>query len=295
MSPRGTVAHRVVLEQDAWTPLASAHEARVDALLEAHRGRRSRGVKHPIEDFVFEYYSYRPSSLRRWHPGWGVELGGDVARFSGVRGFTVAAGTAHVDPGLPGRRRAEVARTLAILEATKGRPPSLGCFGLHEWAMVYRLAPGAARHPLPLRLGAEGTDTVVEQHRIACTHFDAFRFFSPDAVARNALIPTAEKRQRNEQPGCLHANMDVYKWAYKLTPFTSAELVADCFELARRIRVLDMRASPYDLSELGYSAVAIETAAGKAEYLAAQRAFAAEAAVLRNRLIELCQDVLGSL
>lgn len=252
MSPRGAVADWVVLEQDAWTPLASAHEARADALLEAHRGRRSRAVKHPVEDFLFEYYSYRPAALRRWHPGWGVELRGDVSRFAGLRGFVVDAGAARVDPDLPGRRRDEVARTRALLEATQRRLPALGCFGLHEWAMVYRLSGTAPRHRLPLRLGADGTDAVVEQHRIACTHFDAFRFFSPDAVARNALIPTAGNRQRNEQPGCLHANMDVYKWAYKLTPFTSAELVADCFELARRIRVVDMRASPYDLTELGY-------------------------------------------
>ena len=32
-----------------------------------------------------------------------------------------------------------------------------------------------------------------------------------------------------------------------------------------------MRASPYDLTELGYQPVPIETAAGKAEYVAAQR------------------------
>ena len=39
-----------------------------------------------------------------------------------------------------------------------------------------------------------------------------------------------------EQPGCLHANMDLYKWAFKLAPFAPAELVADCFALARDIR-----------------------------------------------------------
>ena len=30
-------------------------------------------------------------------------------------------------------------------------------------------------------LGAEGTDRVVESHRIRCSHFDAFRFFMPQA------------------------------------------------------------------------------------------------------------------
>ena len=65
--------------------------------------------------------------------------------------------------------------------------------------------------------------------------------------------------------------MDVYKWAYKMIPVVPSELLLDCFELARSIRELDMRASPYDLSELGYPPVAIETAEGKAEYVAAQR------------------------
>ena len=30
--------------------------------------------------------------------------------------------------------------------------------------------------------------------------------------------------------------MDLYKWAYKLSPLVPSELVADCFELAREIR-----------------------------------------------------------
>src|SRR5664279_2710834 len=45
-----------------------------------------------------------------------------------------------------------------------------------------------------------------------------------------------------------------------------------------------MRASPYDLSALGYRPVAIETAEGKAEYVAAQREFGRAAQLLRERL-----------
>jgi hypothetical protein len=54
-----------------------------------------------------------------------------------------------------------------------------------------------------------------------------------------------------------------------------------------------MRASPYDLSALGYQAVAIETAAGKAEYASAQRAFAQRARPLREQLVALCDRLLG--
>ena len=87
--------------------------------------------------------------------------------------------------------------------------------------------------------------------------------------------------------------MDLYKWALKLAPATPSELVADCFELAADVRTLDMRASPYDLRDHGYEPVAIETPEGKAAYVAAQRGFAERGAVLRRRLLAVCDQVLG--
>jgi hypothetical protein len=85
--------------------------------------------------------------------------------------------------------------------------------------------------------------------------------------------------------------MDLYKWAYKLSPLVPSELVADCFALARDVRALDMRASPYDLAELGYPPVRVETPEGRAEYAAAQRDFAERAAPLRLRLIDAIDAV----
>jgi hypothetical protein len=161
--------------------------------------------------------------------------------------------------------------------------------------MVYRQPPGDLRHgSWPLRLGGAGTDRVVESHRIACSHFDAFRFFTDGARPLNTLAPGSGDRPAFEQPGCLHAGMDLYKHAYRLSPMVSSELVADCFELARDIRVLDMRASPYDLSGLGYAPVRIETAAGKADYAAGQREFARRGAPLRGRLVEECERLLDA-
>ena len=153
--------------------------------------------------------------------------------------------------------------------------------------MVHRLDQEGVRHPnWPLRLGPRGTDGVVESHQIACSHVDAVRFFTPTARPLNTLQPTREDQTRLEQPGCLHAGMDCYKWAYQLVPVVSSDLVMDCFDLARDIRVLDMRASPYDLSALGYPPVAIETREGKAEYVEAQRGFTARSQQLRRRLLE---------
>lgn len=54
-----------------------------------------------------------------------------------------------------------------------------------------------------------------------------------------------------------------------------------------------MRASPYDLADLGYPPVRIETASGRAEYARAQTGFARRAAPLRDRLIDLCDALLA--
>ncbi|MDT5038528.1 MAG: hypothetical protein QOE03_3713, partial [Micromonosporaceae bacterium] len=145
-------------------------------------------------------------------------------------------------------------------------------------------------HDRPLRLGPAGTDRVVEAGTNRCSHFDAYRFFTEPARPLNVLRPDRATQVAFEQPGCLHANMDLYKWAYTLSPLTGAELVADCFALARDIRGLDMRASPYDLADLGYPPVRVETPDGRAEYVAAQRRFADRAAPLRAALLDVISE-----
>ena len=275
-----------MLDEATWRARAAAHATRVDAFLQPHLARRRDGLKHPVHDFLFTYYSQRPAQLRRWHPGYGVALAHapEYEVLKGYRDGTVSA--AHVRG-----QSALIDSILGLLRATAGRPAQLGCFGLHEWAMVHR--SDETRHDWPLRLGRAGTDEVVESHRVACSHFDAFRFFTPTARPLNALSPGRDDRSAYEQPGCLHANMDLYKHAFRLTPMVCSDLVADCFEVARDIRVLDMRASPYDLVDLGFEPVRIETAQGKQEYAAAQRAFAERAAPLRQRLADECARLLA--
>lgn len=183
-----------------------------------------------------------------------------------------------------------------LLAATSSRPGTFGCFGLHEWAMVYRdrEAGRDQRHPLPLRLGHAGTDAVVEANPVRCSHFDAFRFFTPEATSRNQLQPTRATQVGMEQPGCLHANMDLYKWCLKLGPAVPGDLLLDAFELARDIRWTDMAASPYDVSGYGVPAVEIETPQGKAEYVRRQREFAQRSGELRQRLLQACDAVLDA-
>jgi hypothetical protein len=280
----------VTLTLAEWTSYATDHSVRVSSLLADHLERRRRREPHPVEDFLFTYYPTRPNQLRVWHPGPGVRLLAASA-YDGRRGYVFADGAACLDPAEIARRADSIRWIRRLLAATLDRQPQFGCFGLHEWAMVYRTDD--VRHGTwPLRLGAEGTDQVVESHKIACSHFDAFRFFTSPARPLNVLQPTRESQPALEQGGCLHANMDLYKWASKLMPFAPSALVLDCFELARDIRTLDMRASPYDFAPLGYTPVPIETPAGKAEYAAAQRSFADRARPLRRQLVDLCDALL---
>ena len=305
------------LEISDWQTRATGHAERADSLTAAHRARAQRREGHPIEDFLFTYYSIKPSELRRWHPGAGVTLAGADGRknwryyaFSPVgepamnaspRGDSSARGDSpshdshsHDSPGaafidLPAffaRRGATVDYVEQLLSRTLEHEPRFACFGLHEWAMVYRQTPDQLRHRgLALRIGHEATDRVVETHTIACSHFDAFRFFTPEAAPLNRLQPTRETQPDLEQSGCLHAGMDIYKWCGKLGPIVPGELLLDAFELARDIREVDMQASPYDVSGYGLSAIPIETPEGKREYADRQRAFARRGNALRERTL----------
>ena len=229
------------------------------------------------------------------------EVAGAVVDGRPVGGWLVDVAAVLAD------RASGVAFTRDLLARTAERTPRLGCFGLHEWAMAYRSDVHGVRHSqLPLRLGAEGTDAVVEGSRIRCTHFDAFRFFAPEARDRNegddGVLPTRAGMREMEQPGCLHAGMDLYKWAYKLVPVVDSDLLADCFDLAWDIRRLDMEASPYDLTGVddlsdgrgGYAAVRIEEPAGRAEYARRQREFAARGQALRVRLLAVLDAAAGA-
>ena len=132
---------------------------------------------------------------------------------------------------------------------------------------------------MPLRLGAAGTDAVVESHRIACSHFDAFRFFTAVGRGRSTgSSPAATTGRRTSSRAACTPTMDLYKHAFRLWPLVGSDLVADCFELAWDVRTVDMRAAPYDLAAWGLEPIRIETPEGKQEYAALQRGFAERAA-----------------
>jgi hypothetical protein len=287
------VLDHTLLDEAAWTERMRLHTERVDRFVAPHVLRARRGEAHPVWDFLFSYYSLKPRQLRRWHPGYGVALAGaSAARFLersgyGPVGSAVAVTREHL------LSRVNTVEFIAdLLHATSRRPARLNCFGLHEWAMVYRTTD--IRHEVPLRLGAEATDAVVDSMPLRCSHFDAYRFFTEAAVPRNAERLSRQSQVTTEQPGCVHANMDLYKFCGKLGPLVESSLLMDCLDLAADARELDMRASPYDLTGYGFEPIAIETPAGRAEYVRTQQDVADRAAPLRAALADRCDLLLVS-
>lgn len=275
------------LQEEEWQNLEKAYHGRIQPWLEAFRERRIRGEKHPVHDFLFEYYQCKRSILINWHPPMGYILQGKAARkylnltFYQESGLGIFLNPEDLDEKT--RHRADwIAR---LLEAALNREPQTHCFGLHEWAMVYKSA--CIRHrSTPLRLTPAEIERVIESQTIRCSHYDAFRFFTEAAQPRNTLQPEKEDRSSFEQFGCVHFNMDLLKWCYKLHPWVSSELLADCFHLALEARELDMRASPYDLSEYGFEAIRIETPDGRKTYQRIQMEIGEKGRWLAARLAE---------
>ena len=90
--------------------------------------------------------------------------------------------------------------------------------------------------------------------------------------------------------------MDLYKHAFRLWPLVGSDLVADCFELAWDVRIVDMRAAPYDLTGISldphgemWTPITIETPEGRQEYATHQRRFAERAVPVRAELIRQCE------
>ena len=89
--------------------------------------------------------------------------------------------------------------------------------------------------------------------------------------------------------------------AYRLADAVGSDLIADAFELAWDVRIMDMRAAPYDMSgmtidpySIEWTPIKIETAEGKREYAELQRQFAERAAPIRQALIQRLTSALGT-
>jgi hypothetical protein len=292
------ISPAAVVTAPIWRERALMHRQRAVRHTGPARIRRDRGEPHPIADFLFEYFPFPFALLENWHPGVGLALEADSPALPPPfleRCYRLAGGKIMADPGkLSTKERQRLVWMIELLEETRDRAGNFACHGLHEWAMVYRGKQVRHEKTLKLRLPQGQIDALVESRAICCSHHDAFRFFAPEARPMNRLQPDLESRVLLEQPGCLHANMDLYKWAAKAMPWVGSDLLLDGFELAVELRELDMRASPYDLTDWGREPVRIETPEGRRLYETEQKQLAAKAEPLRNRLIKALRMTLDA-
>ena len=297
LSRKDALGRSTVLSRAEWLQDRREHHAWTDEVSRGHRQRRAAGMKHPVEDFLWEYYPYSPARLRRWTPGADTALNGVIDGDPLPQGFASVDGMHqfHADAlqtKVRERLRTDTAWVLGLQQQTHQRAASFGCFGLHEWAMVLDQTPDQIRHTTwELRISPRQLSDTIENLGLRCTHFDAWRFFTPRAAAMNPVALSRQSQPGMDQPGCLHANMDLYKWSMRLQPLVPSSFVRAAFDLARRIRTVDMRASPYDFQALGLEPIDIEAAAGRAQFIEWQRGFSAEAQQLRDALISVLTRV----
>jgi hypothetical protein len=288
-APVTALAHAVeILSGPDWRGREERHRERAERWTKPTRKRREAQVPHPIDDFLFTYYPFSFAKLENWHPPLGTAL--EVVEPLPERfmrsPYRIEGGFVFSEAPVDPKERQRLNWIRDLLLATRDRLPNFACHGLHEWAMVYRGQQVRHEKTTPLRLPQAEIDALVESRPLLCSHFDAFRFFAPQAQPMNRTQPTLDDRTENEQPGCIHANMDLYKWASKAMPWIGSDLLIDCFEQSLALRDLDMRASPYDLSAWCREPVRIETVEGRREYEVEQRALAEKSAGLRQRLID---------
>lgn len=288
-----------VIGETEWMALSAAHLEAAQSFTLRPRKRRDRGERHPVEDFLFEYYPYPFSLIEQWQPGHGKticfsDLESLPARFKGRR-YRIEGDTCRLDKSaMTDKERARLHWIVSLMRATQNHSPNFACHGLHEWAMVYRAEEIRHSSLAPLRLPQDQIDALIDSRPVVCTHHDAFRFFAKQARSLNRLQPSLDTRHENEQPGCVHANMDLYKWAAKSMPWIGSDLHLETFRLASNLRDLDMRASPYDLSDWNVVPVKIETPEGRREYETEQRHLAEQAGFIRSKLIERIDSIVPS-
>lgn len=293
MITQSQISLKEVLREEEWKARKLEHEQKVDELIGDYLKARSAHKKQPVMDFLFEYYAFRPSALRRWSPGTGVGLEvSDPEELPELSELVVEDGVAFLSPALFPEKRIKSTRwILEMLQNTRDKKPMFGCFGMHEWAMVYK-AEKPRHDQVPLRMEPEELAKFVESRPLVCTHFDAYRFFTPEAVPMNKFELSRQDFAHTEQPGCIHSNMDLYKWAHKLYPWIGSDLILEAFELACEARTIDMKASPYDLHDHGLEPIKIETESGRLEYLNHQESIFEKGKSIRERLIKEIENLL---
>ena len=241
-----------------------------------------------------------PAQLRRWHPGAGVG-----ARRSG----RLAARRLALLRRRRGRRRRRrrgllaargdtlrFVRELLVAHGRRGRH-GFGCFGLHEWAMVYRLDPADVRHAgWPLRLGAAGTDAVVEAHQIALLALRRLPLLHPRrrAAQRAARRPVRASRRSSSRAACTPGWTST-SGRYKLGPAGPERAGRGLLRAGpRHPRRSTCGPRPTTCASSATSRCASRPPRARPQYAAAQRGFSARGQALRARLVDAIDRITST-
>ena len=299
------------------------------------KSRRHAVDSHPIFNFIHTYYRYSISKVLAYSPGLGTQIQLEGVKASDLyfkpsdsrvtqestSGFLSPyglifeedSGVAYYDGAtfVKEKEAQKLQEFLSILTETSMRPPMFSCYGLHEWAMLYSgrrnsQSPelGSKHQKTPLRVTQEIIDDLVEGKQagctLMCTHFDAYRFFHPSSQELNVINDLSRKTQaKYEQGGCIHATMDLFKFAYTLYPFCSSTLLRKTLRLALAARKIDMRSSPYDVSkylpEEEREPIRVEIAEGRKQFAVEQESLFHRSMPIRAELIVAYNEHLESI
>lgn len=204
-------SYDAILNREEWTKKVQEFSGRCQAML---RGQLYKDPGHPIYNFILKYYfSMSPKCLTHYSPGANVllkQVSPDVMIKTLAHKESFGDPLSHVDGGyvldlaklkFTASKRRAMEHVVRLLRAIDRKPPLLHCFGLHEWAMVYRndttktddqISSLSKFQSLPLRVSPEEIKRVLvpvegSASVLRCTHYDAIRFFTSDSVGINAI------------------------------------------------------------------------------------------------------------
>jgi hypothetical protein len=328
-----------------WPQLSSSYIENLTNLLyppgQTLKIRRQQVRNHPLYNFLHTYYRYSAEDLMHYspgidtfiflpsststnynqqikqlfHPRWLVFDHNQQAYCYSIDAFHKQWNSNHDQYNSSNYNKLwQLHQNYQILQSTSTKLPFFGCFGMHEWAMLYsgrQSAPSSSsssssatprkRHQaqLPLRISQEKIDELVESQPLRCSHFDAWRFFHPSTQPWN-IYPTLSRQVQveYEQPGCIHATMDLFKFAYQLYPLVSSSLLLQCLTVAIEARNIDIRASPYDVSSFQEcqekGPLCVETSEGRKQYLHEQETLYQQSKEIRQALLIVYDRVFTS-
>jgi len=125
----------IFLPEEVWVAKVEQHASLVGAYTEAYLKRRSLGLKHPVLDFLFTYYSFSPTKLKQWIPSFNESLEitpQTLVKYSWLDNFWFQQKEAKLFLDLSKIPKTTLKSAKFIADLCRNillRPPRFGCFG----------------------------------------------------------------------------------------------------------------------------------------------------------------------